>query len=101
MEEKSVTETHEKEKATDHKGRVVVFRIPLSKCYLDVQIKLTGDMRKSNIDTEALVLSDDRVLNFSSAENRLFQEYFLHFFPLPLSLLCLFSTDEKLLKVKI
>lgn len=36
-------------------------------------------MIESNINTEALVLSVDRVLNLSSAENSLFQEYFLLF----------------------
>ncbi len=55
------------------------FRIPLSKCYF--MSKWTNWGRdKSNINTEALVLSVDRVLNFFSVENSLFQEYFLLFF---------------------
>ena len=62
------------------KEAVVVFRISSEQMLPHVQNELTGDVIDSNIDTEALVLSVDRVLNFFSVENSLFQELLLAYF---------------------
>lgn len=57
---------------------VLVFRIPLGKCYFTSK-RNSWECDKGNVNPEALALSVDRVLNFSAVEKQVVSRVLLAF----------------------